>query len=89
MLANPSSICVVSEVRMFLIIDPIRVGGNLNGSFYVIALDAEGKERREFKDEKTGIERMNNEQRKHNFIYVLSDTFTIITFTLTMYKLVV
>ena len=89
MLANPSSICVVSEVRMFLIIDPIRVGGNLNESFYVIALDAEGKERREFKDEKTGIERMNNEQRKHNFIYVLSDTFTIITFTLTMYKLVV
>ena len=51
MLANPSSICVVSEVRMFLIIDPIRVGGNLNESFYVIALDAEGKERREFKDE--------------------------------------
>ena len=32
---------------------------------------------------------MNNEQTKDNFIYVLRDTFTIITFTLTMYKLVV
>ena len=88
MLANPSRICVVCEVRMFLIIDPIRVGGNLNESFYVVDLGAEGKEQREFKDKKTRIERMNNEQRKDNFIYVFRDTFTIITFTLTMYKLV-
>ena len=32
---------------------------------------------------------MNNEKRKDNFIYVLRKMFTIITFTLTMYKLVV
>ena len=69
--------------------DPIGVGGNLYESFYVVALGAEGKERPEFKNKKTRIERMNNEQRKDNFIYVLRDTFTIITFTLTMYKLVV
>ena len=80
---------MVCEVRMLLIIDPIRVGGNLNESFYVIALGAEGKEQGEFKDEKTRIERMNNEQRKDNFIYVVRDMFTIITFTLTTYKLVV
>ena len=65
------------------------MGGNLYESFYVVALGAEGKERPEFKNKKTRIERMNNEQRKDNFIYVLRDTFTIITFTLTMYKLVV
>ena len=89
MLANLNRICVVCEVGMFLIIDPIRVGGNLNELFHVVDLGAEGKERREFKDKKTRIERMNNEQRKDNFIYVLRDTFTIITFTLTTYKVVV
>ena len=43
-LANPSSICMVSEVGMFLIIDLINVGGNLNESFCVVALGAEGQE---------------------------------------------
>ena len=35
---------MVCEVGMFLIIDPISAGGNLNESFNVVALGAEGQE---------------------------------------------